>query len=236
MPEPLSRVLLASSNPHKLEEIQAVIPAEALEIVTLDWLTREYQDAFVEPVEDADTFEGNALLKAKSYANQSGWITIADDSGISVDHLDGAPGIHSARYSGVRGARNQVDPANNRKLLDELENVPVNQRGAHFVCVMCLAWPDKFESTAPPPITVRGEVHGRILLPDEADDPGKPEAGRGDQGFGYDPLFVLPEEHPDYPGTTMAELTETQKNQLSHRGVATRFLLAELQKQGFLGD
>ncbi|MEM7576744.1 MAG: non-canonical purine NTP pyrophosphatase [Planctomycetota bacterium] len=233
MPEPLSRVLLASSNPHKLDEIQAVIPREALEIVTLDWLTREYQDAFVEPKEDADTFEGNALLKAKSYANQSGWVTIADDSGLAVDHLGGAPGIHSARYSGMRGARKQVDPANNRKLLDELENTPVPQRGAHFVCVMCLAWPDGHDAPQPP-ITVRGEVHGRILLPDEADDARKPQAGRGDQGFGYDPLFVLPEDHPEFPGTTLAELTETQKNRLSHRGVATRALLLELQERGLL--
>ncbi|MEM8781223.1 MAG: non-canonical purine NTP pyrophosphatase [Planctomycetota bacterium] len=236
MSEPLPRVLLASSNPHKLEEIQAVIPADVLEIVTLDALNRQYQDAFVEPVEDADTFEGNALLKARSYANQSGWVTIADDSGLAVDFLDGRPGVHSARYSGMKGPRNRVDTANNRKLLDELENVPVNQRDAHYVCVMAIAWPEheKLAKQYRPPITARGEFHGRILLPEEADDPSQPETGRGDQGFGYDPLFVLPENHPEFPGTTTAELTDTQKNRLSHRGVATRALLEELRAQSLI--
>ena len=234
-PPKLTRILVASSNAHKVEEIRAILADADVELVSLDHLTREGHDHFITPDEDADTFEGNALLKARSYANQSGWMTIADDSGLVVDALGGAPGVHSARYANTKGSRAPVDGANNTKLLRELDGVPLQERGARFVCVMCLAWPDQHDRSLPP-ISVRGEVHGRILLPHEADDPDQPQAGRGDQGFGYDPLFVLPADHPDFPGTTTAELTAAQKNQLSHRGLATRVLLAELRKQGLVAS
>ncbi len=226
-------VLLATSNPHKLEEITAVIDTPALRWRTLDWLAREYGDRFTEPVEDRDTFEGNALKKAAHYAGQSGWVAVADDSGLAVDALGGAPGVISARYSGVSGPRSEVDPANNAKLLRELEGVPVAERTARFVCVMAMVWPSrKGDVGEHEPLVVRGEVVGRILLPEEADDVERPERGRGDQGFGYDPLFVLPDEHPEFPGTTTAELTAAQKNALSHRGVASRALLAALVERG----
>ncbi len=229
------KALLATSNPHKLDEIQAVIPDGTLDLVTLDWLTREYQDSFVEPEENANTFEGNAMIKARSYAKQSGWVTVADDSGLVVDALYFEPGVRSARYAGVKGPREEVDLANNRKLLEKLDGVPIKQRTARFVCIMTVAWPEGHERYERP-LWARGEVNGRILLPEEADDRMHPEQGRGDQGFGYDPLFVLPADHPDFPGTTAAELTPDQKNAISHRGQAARKLVQMLTEEGLIED
>lgn len=236
-------ILLATSNPHKLDEILAVIDVPAMQWHTLDWLTREYGDAFTEPVEDRDTFEDNALLKAQDYAQQSGWVTVADDSGLEVDALGGAPGVLSARYSDTAGPRSAVDPANNAKLLRELRNIPAQQRTARFVCAMAMAWPPTHPAPgsennheAPPhaPIVVRGTVEGRILLPEEADDAAQPQLGRGTNGFGYDPLFVLPSDHGDFPGMTAAQLTPEQKNAISHRGNAARKLLDALQNAAII--
>jgi XTP/dITP diphosphohydrolase len=210
--------LIATSNPHKIDEIMAVVQAAGaeLELTSL-------KDAGVdvpEPVEDQDTFEGNALLKARYYANQSGQPCMADDSGLEVDALDGAPGVISARYSGVSGGRDIVDPANNKKLLEELGDTTPDQRTARFVCAVAVAWPDDQHE----PIQVRGTFEGRIITPEHAEDPDHPHAGRGANGFGYDPLFWL-DEH----GCTSAELAPEQKNAISHRGDATRKLLSVLQ-------
>lgn len=219
------QLLIATSNPHKLDEIRAVIGDAPIELLTLDALPNPID----EPVEDQDTFEGNALKKARHYAKQSGWVTVADDSGLQVDTLDGAPGVISARYSGTTGPRTVVDPANNTKLLNELNGVPKGERTARFVCVIAMAWPGNEDGMAEhEPVVVRGEVHGRILLPDETDDPAHPEQGRGANGFGYDPLFALPDDHAEFPGLTTAQLTPEQKNALSHRGVASRALLQAL--------
>ncbi|CAN0561652.1 unnamed protein product, partial [Laminaria digitata] len=202
-------------------------------------------DGITEPVEDQDTFEGNAALKARHYAQQTDRICLADDSGIEVDALGGAPGVISARYSGVRGPRTKIDPANNVKLLEELEGVPTDQRLARFVCAMCLVIPAPQRENVPVfdklvrpgddlvRLVVRGTVEGRILRPEEADDERFPERGRGENGFGYDPLFVLPGDH-DFAGLTTAQLTEAQKNAISHRGHASRLLLAAMQSAGLI--
>lgn len=223
------QIVLATTNPHKLEEIKAVFDAEtsadAIEWQLLDAVGRDIP----EPVEDQPTFEGNATLKARYYATHTGQICLADDSGIEVDALGGAPGVISARYSGVKGSRSKVDPANNAHLLQELAGLPVEQRSARFVCAMCLTFPaEGSDGSRPAELVVRGTVEGRILLSIEADDERFPERGRGGSGFGYDPLFVLPGDH-DFAGMTTAQLTPDQKNAISHRGVASRLLLEKMR-------
>jgi len=220
------QIVLATSNPHKLEEIRAVFDQHPTPIRwhLLDDVAQAQNLTLTEPVEDQPTFEGNAALKARDYARQTQMICLADDSGLEVDALNGAPGVKSARYSGTQGGRDQVDPANNAKLLEALANTPLEKRTARFVCAMCLATPNDEAS----PLVVRGTVEGRILLPQEADDTAKPAAGRGPNGFGYDPLFVLPESHA-FAGQTTAQLSPDQKNEISHRGEASRLMLKAMQ-------
>ncbi|MBB6429951.1 non-canonical purine NTP pyrophosphatase [Algisphaera agarilytica] len=243
------QVVLATSNPHKLEEIRSVFDGESL-AQAIDWklfsdLDPEYQYGLKEPVEDQPTFEGNAALKARHYAKFTDKICLADDSGIEVDALGGAPGVISARYSGVRGPRTEVDPANNVKLLEELQGVPIEKRTARFVCAMCLFIPGPLVASVPGAaglvqpgdehvqLIVRGTVEGRIILPEEAADPASPEKGRGTNGFGYDPLFVLPDDH-EHAGLTTAQLEPSQKNAISHRGHASRLLLEAMKAKGLL--
>lgn len=205
------QILLATSNPHKLDEIRAVFDAlgdVGVEIVSLDAMDKTID----EPVEDQPTFEGNAELKARHYALASGMPCLADDSGLEVDALGGAPGVISARYAGVEGGRELADPANNRKLLAELGDTPPEQRTARFVCVMTLVDPQGNRLAQ-----VRGTVEGRIIPPGETP--------RGANGFGYDPLFYLPDL-----GKTSAELTPEHKNRISHRGAASRLMWRELKK------
>ena len=228
------KLLVATSNPHKLDEIRGAFAAAGgaaarqVRLVTL-------ADAGVdvpEPVEDRDSFEGNAELKARYYAQASGLLTLADDSGLEVDALGGAPGVISARYAGVTGGRAFVDPANNEKLLRELGDTPAEQRTARFVCAMALAFDerepgrvcmlDEVEQRNEGGIlaVVRGTVEGRILGPGDCGCTGDPAAyrrGRGTHGFGFDPIFLLPAR-----GMTTAELTPEQKNAISHRGCAAR--------------
>lgn len=214
------QMLIATSNPHKVDEILSIAQElnTALELVTL-------KDAGIdvpEPVEDQPDFAGNALLKAVYYAEHAGRPCIADDSGLEVDALGGAPGVISARYSGATSGRDVVDPANNQKLLNELGDTPADQRSARFVCAMALAWPGNEN----PPIQVRGTFEGRIITNDQAADPDHPHLGRGDNGFGYDPLFWL-----ERRGCTSAELSPAEKNAVSHRGDATRKLIAALRER-----
>ncbi len=228
------RILLATTNPGKLREIQAVLDEPAIELVDPGSLQR----AIDEPVEDGATFEANAIKKARHYARASGMWCLADDSGLEVDALGGAPGIHSARFAGIDGPRDVVDPANNRLLLDRLRNVPPPRRTARFVCVMALATPPD-EPLPPGAIAyhapskvgyvlavVRGTFEGSIIVPDQAADPSQPHLGRGRNGFGYDPLF-LPQLTP---GLTSAELAPHDKNAISHRGDATRQLHDQLRR------
>lgn len=199
----INEILLATSNPHKLEEVEAVLGPLGIHVVGLGALG----DLPPEPVEDADTFEGNARIKAIEYAKATGRRCLADDSGLSVDALGGAPGVHSARYAGVGDDRASRDAANNAKLLAALADVGEAERTARFVCAMCLADPDGTIVAE-----TRGTFEGVITL-----DP------RGTNGFGYDPLLFLPQE-----GCTSAELEPDAKNALSHRGAATRAMAEAL--------
>ena len=212
------QIVLATTNPHKLEEVRAAMGDAAIDWQLLGEVAATLGHDLPEPIEDQDNFEGNAQLKARHYA----WLTrrpcVADDSGLEVDALGGAPGVRSARYSGSTGPRAVVDPANNAHLLDRLAEVPTEERTARFVCALCYHDP-----AADRTLTVRGTVAGRILLPDEADDPRHPERGRGSNGFGYDGLFLLTPPHP-HAGLTTAQLTPAQKNAISHRGEAARHL------------
>ncbi len=229
-------ILLATSNPHKLGEIAQVIVSPSI-----SWfLLRDVDPAgrIAEPVEDQPTFEGNAQLKARYYAAKTGLACLADDSGLEVDALGGEPGIYSARYSGVAGGREDVDLANNRKLLAELGERPPEQRAARFVCVLCLHGLTHEKggqavggADGPVDLIRRGTVEGRILLPHECSDPTRPERGRGSNGFGYDPLFELPPDHPRFAGKTTAELSAADKNSISHRGQAARLMWEALRSQ-----
>ena len=193
----VDEILLASGNPHKLEEVRAVLVPLGLRVTGLDDLATVPE----EPEEDGATFEANARIKAIAYARATGRFSLADDSGLEVDALDGAPGVRSARWSGVEGEREVRDAANNRKLVESLRAVPEADRAARFVCAMCLAAPDGTVLAE-----TRGTFDGIVIL-----EP------RGGNGFGYDPYLLLPDE-----GRTSAELSPAEKNARSHRGVATR--------------
>jgi len=205
------RILIATSNPYKLEEIKAVISDDSIELVTLDALPEKID----EPVEDQDTFEGNAVLKARYYAKTTGMLCLADDSGLEVDALNGEPGVRSARYSNTDGPRAERDAANSLALLKNLGDTPIEKRAARFVCAMALVDGRKSEDESEPIAVVRGTLEGRILTIEEADDPAHPQRGRGANGFGYDPIVFLPDRNK-----TVAELTSDEKNAISHRGCA----------------
>lgn len=253
-------ILLATSNPHKIEEVAAVLPADQARVFSLaaPELAATGVIDLPEPVEDADTFEGNALIKARAYARHlsthsdllattfpaSTFVVLADDSGLEVDALNGAPGIYSARYSGdgVDGSEGQVgdratrDLANNSKLLKELAETPSGphqaDRTARFVCALASVPVISVSSTEGSAasatdhpgnpntceIVLRGTFEGSIITPDQAADPASPAHGRGANGFGYDPLFLV----AGLDNTTSAELTPEDKNARSHRGDAVR--------------
>jgi XTP/dITP diphosphohydrolase len=199
------QMLLATSNPHKLDEVRAILAPMGIALLGLDAL----DNMPPEPVEDATTFQGNARLKACGYAAATGVRCLADDSGLEVDVLDGAPGVHSARYAGIGESRIQRDEANNAKLLKAMADVPEDLRTARFVCCMCIADPDGTIVAES-----RGTFEGSITT-----------SPRGANGFGYDPLLMLEN------GQTSAELEPAQKNSQSHRAQATLALtntLAEL--------
>ncbi len=191
------KLIIASNNPHKLEEIRAILGDRFEEILSMSEAGIEH-----ETVEDCDTFLGNARKKAREIAEISGCCALADDSGLCVDALGGAPGVFSARYCGVHGD----DKENNRKLLREMALVPGPARGAHFTCAVALARPDGTE------VTAEGYFYGVIN-----------GVERGENGFGYDPLFWLPEY-----GCTSAELSPEEKNRISHRSRALHALLEKL--------
>ena len=194
------RVVVATRNRGKLREILRLLADAGLtfELVTIDELAPD-----AELPEDEATFEGNALSKARAAATVTGLPAIADDSGLEVDALDGAPGVWSARYAGLPSD----DGRNNAKLLAALAGVGPERRRARFRCVAAFVDRDRRLE-----ITRAGAVEGEIL-----------SAPRGDQGFGYDPLFLLPER-----GRTMAELGLEEKNAVSHRAAAFKALAQAL--------
>lgn len=195
----MKRVVIATNNAHKVEEIRTALDFEGWEFLTLSQC-----DPYDEPVEDADTFEGNARIKALAAHEHTGLAALADDSGLVVDALGGAPGVYSARYAGVHGD----DGANNAKLLRELENVADDDRTARFVCSLVFVDEDGAQTC------VSGTVEGRIA-----------RSLSGEGGFGYDPLF-LPDEFKGEK--SLAEVTQDEKNAVSHRGNALRALKSEL--------
>ncbi|HJP99655.1 MAG TPA: RdgB/HAM1 family non-canonical purine NTP pyrophosphatase [Rhodanobacteraceae bacterium] len=184
-------IVLASGNPGKLAELRAVLDATGIELVPQTALGIDDAD------ETGRTFVENAILKARHAARASGLPALADDSGLCVDALRGAPGLYSARYAGVHGDND----ANNAKLLHELEGVPDERRCAHFTCVLALLR----SGGDPDPLIAHGRWDGHVLT-----------APRGARGFGYDPVF-LPD---DGDGTSAAELDPDTKNRISHRGQA----------------
>jgi XTP/dITP diphosphohydrolase len=194
----MKKILLASSNPGKVREIQAILANHDIEVVP--------QSVFRIPdaVETGLTFIENAILKARQAARLSGLPTIADDSGLEVDALQGAPGVFSARYAG-EGA---TDAANNAELLRNMDGMPDDRRTARFRCVMVLLRHER----DPSPLIGQGTWEGIIL-----------REPRGAGGFGYDPLFFVPET-----GCASAELPAEEKNRLSHRGKALRSLAEQL--------
>lgn len=198
----MREVVLASRNPGKLAELQGLI-------APLGWALRavaEFTDAVA--AEPAPTFVENALLKARHAAQLANRPALADDSGIEVAALGGAPGVHSARFAGPRAS----DADNNLRLLAELGERPAAERAARYVCVLAYVR----HAADPVPVLAQGTWRGRIL-----------EAPRGGGGFGYDPLFWV-ESH----GCTAAELPAALKNRLSHRARAAAALLAQLREAG----
>jgi XTP/dITP diphosphohydrolase len=189
------RLVLASTNPGKRREIAALLGPLGIEVVTARELG--FGD---EIAETGATFAANAELKARAVATALGLPALADDSGLVVEALGGAPGVYSARYAGERAD----DAANNAKLLAELAGVPPERRGAAFVCVMVCCRPDGRR------LSTQGRLEGRIAL-----------APDGQGGFGYDPVFELPGR-----GLTVARLSTEEKNAISHRGQALREMVA----------
>jgi XTP/dITP diphosphohydrolase len=191
------QILVASGNPGKLAELRAMLGGG------IRWVGLADFPAIGEIEEDGETFAENARKKATGYARASGLLTIADDSGLEVDALGGQPGVRSARFSGAKDAdRTLIDHKNIAKVLKLLEGVPEEKKTARFVCCLCLASPAE----------VLAEVEGRLegLI-------GQEEVG--ENGFGYDPIFFVPELNK-----TVAQLTRDEKNAISHRGNAIRKL------------
>ncbi len=190
--------ILATNNMKKLAEMQRILSPLGINVVTAKMLGTTLDDV----IEDGETFEDNARLKAHAACKQMSMPAIADDSGLCVDYLDGAPGIYSARFSGDHGN----DEKNNDLLLEKLEGVPLEKRTAKYVCAICCVFPNGKE------IVVRGECKGIIGF--ERD---------GHEGFGYDPLFLV-------DGRAFGRYTAEEKDKISHRGNALRLLTKELEK------
>jgi XTP/dITP diphosphohydrolase len=190
----VSRIFLASRNAKKLAEMERILRAHLpeVEVLGLDDVT-----PYDEPVEDQPTFEGNALLKARAGLAATGLPSLADDSGLCVDALNGMPGVLSARWGGPP----KTDERNNALLLAQLADVPEDRRGAHFTCAVAFCHPDGDE------VVVEGRMDGRVI-----------RETHGSGGFGYDVLFVA----DDHPGPTTAELSIEDKDAISHRGRALR--------------
>jgi XTP/dITP diphosphohydrolase len=228
----IGSIVLATNNPHKVDEIREILAPLGVAVRSL---RDAGLDGAAEPTEDADTFLGNALLKARHYAALSGQACLADDSGLEVDALGGEPGVYSARYAADvvsedswatldRAAR---DAQNNAKLLERMRDVPDDERSARFVCAMALVKQGERSGDAAPAnrdasvaaeerdgdviATASGAFEGRL-----AREP------RGDNGFGYDPLLIVAADDDPLRGKHAAELTSAEKHERSHRGQAAR--------------
>lgn len=192
------KIVLATKNKGKVREFNSALAQLGYEAIPVSDVIE-----VKEPIEDGKTFMENALIKAKYYAQKANLPCIADDSGLAVDILDGAPGIYSARYAGEHGN----DEANNLKLVADLTGIPFEKRNCAYVCALVLAYPDGKIYEA------QGECPGVFQL-----------EAKGEDGFGYDPYFYLPEYDK-----TMAEISLEEKNKISHRGKALRLLVEQLE-------
>ena len=195
------KLIIASNNKHKIYEIKKILGSKFDEILSMREAGIEH-----ETVEDGSTFMENAVKKASEMAEISGCCALADDSGICAHALGGEPGIYSARYSGMNGGHGD-DAANNALLLKNLSDKA--DKTAHYTCAMALVYPDGRE------VLAEGYMYGRIIA-----------ERRGSHGFGYDPIFV-----PDGEERTVAEMSDEEKNAISHRGAALKALLEKLNAQ-----
>jgi XTP/dITP diphosphohydrolase len=207
------RLLIATHSAHKLAELRELLRLEHGELVSLDDL-----GIGDDPDETGETFATNARIKARFGARRTGLPTLADDSGLEVDALDGGPGVRTRRYAGP----DATDTDNNTKLLAALEGLPPERRGARYVCVLALALPRPGATTrdAVPIRLVRGTTRGRIAT-----------APRGSGGFGYDPIFEPAGEPPG--GRTFGQWSAADKHAVSHRGRAARRMTPILRELGF---
>ncbi len=196
----MTKFIAATKNPDKIEEIRAILKGFPLEVIPMQ------EAGFDDEIEEnGTTFEENALTKARAIHQKTGGYVMADDSGLSVDALDGAPGIYSSRFAGKDATyREKI-----QKIWDMLDEKKARDRSAKFICAIAVIMPDGRE------ITVRGEcrgiIHDKIV---------------GDNGFGYDPVFYMPEY-----GMTTAQMTPSMKHSISHRGIALRRMMEVLQKE-----
>lgn len=189
------KLIIASNNKHKISEIKSILAGKFEEILSLSEAGISH-----ETIEDGETFLENSLKKAREICAISGAVALADDSGLCVNALGGAPGVYSARYSGD-GATAE---SNNRLLLKNLEGI--SDRSAYFLCTVALVYPDGRE------VVAEGRVYGEII-----------DSYRGDHGFGYDPIFLVKGD-----SRTLAEMSDNEKNAISHRGEALKSLLSQL--------
>jgi XTP/dITP diphosphohydrolase len=204
------RLVVATRSEHKLRELRDLLHLPWLELVSLDEVGVEG-----EAVEDAATFRGNAILKARFYCALTGMPTLADDSGVEVDALDGAPGVFTKRYAGEHA----TDEQNNAKLLAELDGLPPERRRARYRCVLAFLDPRSQPVGGRPWVMTRsGTLEGRVA-----------SGPRGTGGFGYDPIFEP--LHVSAAGRTVGEMTQEEKDRISHRGRAARSMARYLRKR-----
>ena len=199
----MKRMIFATGNENKMKEIREILGALPLEILSM-----KEAGVSADIVEDGKTFEENALIKARAICKLAGEMVLADDSGLEIDYLNKEPGIYSARYMGEDTSYH----IKNKSLIDRLEGVPDEKRTARFVCAIAAVFPDRKE------FVVRGTVEGIIGYEE-----------KGENGFGYDPIFYLPER-----GCTTAELPPEEKNSISHRGNALRLMKELLERERLL--
>ena len=200
----MRKIIVATCNQDKIKEIREILAGDGIEYVSLEDEGLKYIDI----KEDGSTFEENAVIKAKTVSEATGLMVLADDSGLEVDYLGGAPGIYSARYMG----EDTPYTIKNNHIIEELKDAEGDERSARFVCAMACVFPDGRV------ITTEGKVEGRIAYEE-----------KGENGFGYDPIFYLPEK-----GCTTAQLKPEEKNAISHRGRALRAMHKKLVEEGVI--
>lgn len=200
----MRKIIVATCNQDKIKEIREILAGDGIEYVSLE--DEGLKDIDIK--EDGSTFEENAVIKAKTVSEATGLMVLADDSGLEVDYLGGAPGIYSARYMG----EDTSYTIKNNHIIEELKDAEGDERSARFVCAMACVFPDGRV------ITTEGKVEGRIAYEE-----------KGENGFGYDPIFYLPEK-----GCTTAQLKPEEKNAISHRGRALRAMHKRLVEEGVI--